>query len=116
MDAYQVMRVRSYPGAAGMVMNNLAALRVGRIVPVTVIGEDGEGYEFRQALQAQRVVDLRHLDLDAGRRTPTYTKPMLQTDSRPARECRPPPWNADGSTPCAARTQQRRRSCNDRDV
>ncbi len=29
LDAYQVTRVRSYPGAAGTVMNNLAALGVG---------------------------------------------------------------------------------------
>jgi hypothetical protein len=51
-------------------MNNVAALVVGRVVPVTVIGEDGEGYELRQALQAQGVVDLRHLYSGAGRRTP----------------------------------------------
>src|SRR5580704_2660332 len=58
LDAYQVVRVRSYPGALGTIINNLAALGVGRIVPVAVIGDDGEGYELRQALQALRVVDL----------------------------------------------------------
>ena len=50
--AYQVVRVRSYPGAAGTVINNLAALGVGRIYPIAFIGDDGEGYELRQALQA----------------------------------------------------------------
>src|SRR2546421_9654468 len=50
LDAYQVVRVRSYPGAAGTVINNLAALGVGTIVPLAVIGDDGEGYELRQAL------------------------------------------------------------------
>jgi len=40
--------VRSYPGAAGTVMNNLVALGVGRVVPVTVIGDDGEGFELNE--------------------------------------------------------------------
>jgi bifunctional ADP-heptose synthase (sugar kinase/adenylyltransferase) len=52
LDAYRVVRVRSYPGAAGTVMNNLVALGVGRVVPVAVIGDDGEGYELRQAVRA----------------------------------------------------------------
>src|SRR5581483_12032341 len=50
LDAYQVVRVRSYPGAAGTVINNLVALGVGKVVPVSLIGEDGEGFELRQAL------------------------------------------------------------------
>src|SRR6202047_3738894 len=49
-DAYQVVRVRSYPGAAGTVINNLVALGVGTVYPIAVIGDDGEGYELRQAL------------------------------------------------------------------
>src|SRR5262249_8309621 len=56
--AYQVGRVRSYPGAAGTVINNLAALGVGRIYPVALIGDDGEGYELKQALRATRGVEL----------------------------------------------------------
>src|SRR5438876_3322893 len=51
LDAYQVIAVRSYPGAAGTVVNNLSALGVGRIVPIALIGDDGEGYELLQALQ-----------------------------------------------------------------
>ncbi len=86
LDAYQVVRVRSYPGAAGTVMNNLVALGVGRVVPVAVIGDDGEGYELRQALAGQRGVDARYLYADASRRTPTYTKPMLQASGQAARE------------------------------
>lgn len=77
LTAYQVTRVRAYPGAAGTVMNNLAALGVGRIVPVTSIGDDGEGYELRQALRALPCVDQSAILTDASRRTPTYTKPML---------------------------------------
>src|SRR5881394_1307886 len=74
LDAYQVVRVRSYPGAAGTVVNNLVALGVGRVCVVAVIGDDGEGYELRQAL---RGVDARWVVAQSDRRTPTYTKPML---------------------------------------
>lgn len=77
LDAYQVIRVRSYPGAAGTVINNLVALGVGRVVLVSLIGEDGEGFELRQALGQLRAVDASLILSTADRRTPTYTKPML---------------------------------------
>jgi bifunctional ADP-heptose synthase (sugar kinase/adenylyltransferase) len=77
LDAYQVVNVRSSPGAAGTVINNLAALGVGRIYPVAVLGEDGEGYELRQALNRLPAVDPCGLILTPDRRTPTYMKPML---------------------------------------
>jgi bifunctional ADP-heptose synthase (sugar kinase/adenylyltransferase) len=86
LDAYQVVRVRAAPGAAGTVINNLVALGVGRVVPVAVIGDDGEGYELRQALAAMQVVDQQHLSITPQRRTPTYTKPMLCEAGRPPRE------------------------------
>src|SRR5438067_1932472 len=50
LDAYQVVRVRASPGAAGTVINNLAALGIGAICPIIVIGDDGEGQELKQAL------------------------------------------------------------------
>jgi rfaE bifunctional protein kinase chain/domain len=86
LDAYQVVRVRSLPGAAGTVINNLVALGVGRICPVAVIGDDGEGYELGQALQALGRVDSRLVLRDSTRRTPTYTKPMLCQDDGTSRE------------------------------
>src|SRR5262245_52187084 len=86
LDAYQIVRVRSYPGAAGTVINNLAALGVGRIVPISMIGDDGEGYELRQALKRLPSVDLRHLVATPERRTPTYVKPMLNEVGRSPRE------------------------------
>src|SRR3984957_19818225 len=59
LDAYQVVSVRSYPGAAGTVMNNLSALGVGSA----------------------------HVFSCPSRRTPTYTKPMLSSGGAgPARE------------------------------
>src|SRR5207237_217357 len=36
LDAYQVVQVRAQPGAAGTVLNNLAALGVGRILLATI--------------------------------------------------------------------------------
>ena len=77
LTAYQVVGVRSYPGAAGTVINNLAALGVGHIYPIACIGDDGEGYELRQALGKMPAVEQGGVLLSANRRTPTYTKPML---------------------------------------
>ncbi len=77
LDAYQVVNVRSYPGVVGTVINNLAALGVDRIVPISMLGDDGEGYELRQALQKMPSVDLANLVVTPSGRTPTYTKPML---------------------------------------
>src|SRR5438128_8619715 len=77
LDAYQVTRVRSYPGAAGTVVNNLEALGVGAVAPFAVIGDDGEGHELRMALAELGAVDAEGVLFWGGRRTPTYTKPML---------------------------------------
>lgn len=76
LTAYQVTRVRSYPGALGTVLNNLVALGVGNLVPIAIIGDDGEGYELRQCLSKMRGVRDSGLVIAADRRTPTYTKPM----------------------------------------
>jgi bifunctional ADP-heptose synthase (sugar kinase/adenylyltransferase) len=77
LTAYQVTGVRCYPGALGTVLNNLAALGVGRIHPITVIGDDGEGYELRKALAKLPAVVADDIVVSAYRRTPTYSKPML---------------------------------------
>lgn len=74
--AYQVTGVRSYPGALGTVLNNLSALGVGRIYPIAAIGDDGEGYELRQALDRTRGYEPGGVILATDRRTPTYCKPM----------------------------------------
>jgi rfaE bifunctional protein kinase chain/domain len=86
LDAYQVVRVRSSPGAAGTVINNLVALGVWRVWAVSVIGDDGEGYELTQALRTLGVVDTNRVWLWESRRTPTYTKPTLHEAGRPPRE------------------------------
>lgn len=86
LDAYQVTRVCSYPGAAGTVINNLVALGVQRVLAVAVIGDDGEGYELTRALEDLRAVDTHRVHLWESRRTPTYTKPMLHSTGQTPRE------------------------------
>ncbi len=86
LDAYQVVHVRPSPGAAGTVINNLAALGVKRIVPLAVIGDDGEGHELMQCLRKTSSIDLSHVIVAPQRRTPTYTKPMLLRPETPAVE------------------------------
>lgn len=86
LDAYQVTRVRSYPGAAGTVINNLTAIGAGRIVAISMIGDDGEGFELRQALGRLPGVDMSRIIATSERRTPTYTKPMLGSGDSVGRE------------------------------
>jgi bifunctional ADP-heptose synthase (sugar kinase/adenylyltransferase) len=86
LDAYQVARVRSCPGALGTIINNLVALGIGRVLPVSIIGDDGEGYELRQALAKLKPVDMHWIFSTPERRTPTYTKPMLHESGQAARE------------------------------
>jgi bifunctional ADP-heptose synthase (sugar kinase/adenylyltransferase) len=87
LDAYQVVRVRSYPGALGTVINNLAALGVGTIRPIAFYGDDGEGYELQQALARLPAVQTRYgLLVAPSRHTPTYTKPILVQPGEQPRE------------------------------
>lgn len=85
-DAYQVVHVRSLPGALGTIINNLVALGVGRVCPISIIGDDGEGYELRQALANQPAVETRWIVTSPARRTPTYIKPMLHEAGQTPRE------------------------------
>ena len=77
LEAYQIDRVRNSPGALGTVLNNLAALGVGLLVPVTAIGDDGHGFDLLRELRKLPVDPSQVLCLP-DRLTPTYTKPMRQ--------------------------------------
>ncbi|MBI3947609.1 MAG: carbohydrate kinase [Armatimonadetes bacterium] len=77
LDAYQVVEKRLFPGAAGTVTANLAALDAAAVHALGMIGRDGEGRELQAGLEALRVsTDL--LAETSERFTPTYTKPMLR--------------------------------------
>ncbi len=85
LDAWQVIAKRPQPGCAGTVTNNLSALGVGQMLAVSVIGDDGEGYELRQGLQATRV-DTSRMIVRPELMTPTYTKPMVREADGSERE------------------------------
>lgn len=77
LPVYNVVRVRAQAGAAGTVVNNLVAAGVGKVHVVGFHGLDGEGYELRRALAGLPGVVLDGLLETAGRRTFTYTKPLV---------------------------------------
>ena len=86
LAVYNVVEVRSQPGAAGTVLNNLVALGVGVVHAVGFCGDEGEGYELRTALSRQRGVDLEHFLTTLDRRTPVYGKPLVCEPGQPPRE------------------------------
>lgn len=83
LPVYNVVRVRAQPGAAGTVLNNLAALGVGTLIPVGWCGDDGEGFELRRALAALPGVRLTHFASTPARRTFTYCKPLVLEPGQP---------------------------------
>jgi bifunctional ADP-heptose synthase (sugar kinase/adenylyltransferase) len=72
--AHQVVAIRTSPGAAGTIVNNLASLGAGEIHAVGVTGDDGEGYDLRKALTVRRCRTDGLFALP-GRLTATYLKP-----------------------------------------
>ena len=79
LPIHNVVRVRSQPGGAGTILNNLVALGVGEIFPVGFCGKDGEGFELRRCLLARRGVKLDYFLKTDQRRTFTYCKPLVIT-------------------------------------
>lgn len=77
LPAHQVVAVRSDPGAAGTVVNNLRALGVGRVICVGLIGQDGHGHDLLAGLR-QVGAEVSHLVPVPGWLTPTYIKPLVQ--------------------------------------
>ena len=78
LTAYQVRRKALYPGAAGTIANNLAALGA-ELFCFGLCGDDGEGYELRRCLHAIGA-DTDGLLCADGLFTATYTKPMRQSE------------------------------------
>jgi bifunctional ADP-heptose synthase (sugar kinase/adenylyltransferase) len=77
--ANQVVAIRTSPGAAGTVVNNLAALGAGTLHALGATGNDGEAFDLRQGLEAQGcatdgLVPFGFL------KTPTYLKPRDVND------------------------------------
>src|SRR4029077_9892559 len=77
LPVHNVVNIRSQPGGAGTILNNLVALGVGRIYAVGFAGDDGEGYELKRALESKLRTDTAHFIQTPMRRTFTYTKPLV---------------------------------------
>lgn len=86
LPVHNVTRVRSQPGAAGTIVNNLVALGVGRIALVGFCGEDGEGWELLRTLRGSAGVSLEHFTQTPDRATFTYTKPLILEPGETPRE------------------------------
>jgi len=72
--AHQVVEIRKSPGAAGTVVNNLAALGTGTLHALGAVGDDGEGYELGRGLERLGCAT-DGLIRTAEILTPTYLKP-----------------------------------------
>ena len=72
--ANQVVSIRKSPGAAGTVINNLAALGAGTLHALGATGDDGEAFDLRQGLEAQGCSTDGLLPFGF-LKTPTYLKP-----------------------------------------
>ena len=72
--AHQVVAVRRFPGAAGTVVNNLAALGAGELHAIGAVGDDGEAYDLCQGL-GRIGCSTEGLLRCSELLTPTYLKP-----------------------------------------
>ena len=86
LSVHNVTNVRSQPGGAGTILNNLCALGVGEIFPIGFSGEDGEGFELRRALSQLPGVRMDSFLQTPLRRTFTYCKPVTISVNEPPRE------------------------------
>jgi len=77
LPVHNVIQVRAQAGGAGTIVNNLAALGIGKIYPVGFAGQDGEGFELWSALEKRPGVRLSHFVKTAQRQTFTYCKPLV---------------------------------------
>ncbi|MEZ6044885.1 MAG: PfkB family carbohydrate kinase [Planctomycetaceae bacterium] len=70
-----MVEIRNSPGAAGTIVNNLAALGAGELYAIGVVGDDGQGYDLKQELK-RRGCNTEGLVQSANLMTPTYLKPI----------------------------------------
>lgn len=76
ITAYQVVKKRAAAGAAGTVLNNLSAMGIGTLECVSLVGNDGDGWEMRKLLEG-RGVDVSGVVVSRQVVTPSYIKPLF---------------------------------------
>ncbi len=75
LEAYQVVKIRKLPGAAGTVTANIRQ-QDSSVVILGVVGDDGNGYDLQAGL-SKIGVDISGLIVCPDLFTPTYNKPMM---------------------------------------
>jgi len=105
LPVHNVVRVRSQPGAAGTIVNNLVALGIGHIDLIGFCGEDGEGFELLRALRALPGVELEYFAQTPTRATFTYTKPLVMEPGEAPQELSRLDIKNWSPTPAALSTQ-----------
>jgi rfaE bifunctional protein kinase chain/domain len=83
LPVHNVVRVRSQPGGAGTILNNLVALGMGHVIPIGFYGEDGEGYELQASMAKSPRVWMMCFRRTPLRRTFTYCKPLVLHPGQP---------------------------------
>ena len=76
LPIHQVTAVRPEPGGGANVVKNMAALGVGGVYPVGLVGVDGEGFELGRILDGLGV-HRDYLRESETRHTPVFTKPII---------------------------------------
>lgn len=79
LTAYQVVAKRSAAGAAGTVLNNLSEMGVGHLKVISILGNDGDGWEMLQKLHERRV-NTDWVVISDEIVTPSYVKPMFPVE------------------------------------
>jgi rfaE bifunctional protein kinase chain/domain len=80
--AHNVQHTRPQPGAAGTILNNLAALGIGTIDCIGFCGLDGEGWELMNCLEGIPGARLDGFIQTGLRRTFCYTKPLIMAPGK----------------------------------
>jgi rfaE bifunctional protein kinase chain/domain len=86
LPVHNVTGIRCFAGAAGTIVNNLAALGAAKIWPIGLSGDDAEGWALRRALGALPGVDMAHFVTSDEVKTFTYSKPLLHRTGQPPEE------------------------------
>lgn len=76
LTAYQIVKKRSAAGAAGTVLNTLSEMGVGTLEVVSMVGDDGDGWEMLKKLRERRV-DVSGVIISDEVYTPAYVKPLF---------------------------------------
>lgn len=76
ITAYQIVKKRSAAGCAGTVMNNLSEMGIGTLKMISLVGDDGDGWEMLKRL-TERGVDVSDVIISDDVVTPAYIKPLF---------------------------------------